>query len=181
MNIGIFGVTANPPHLSHIKAINVAASQLDEVWVTPVYTHPFGKSFISYEQRVKMLELLVDEYSSKNVFIKELDKLYYETKQEMVYSYNLLVFLKQKYPEHNFKLIIGEDNYKPEIWNKFFNATGIEKEFGLVIIRDEGIHSTYIRNNINENIIPYVGKKVADFIIQNNLYKRETHAKPKYN
>lgn len=178
MNIGIFGITANPPHFGHIKAIEFALNFVDEVWVTPVFNHPFGKSFIQYEQRLDMLSILIKESNIKNVYIKELDKDYYSNYNEVVYSYNLLKYLKSNY-SHEFKLIIGEDNYKPEVWSKFYNYEKLEEEFGVIVIKEQGFHSTDVRNMIKENmrINEKVGNNVEKYIEMNNLYKEELKCK----
>lgn len=175
MQIGIFGVTANPVHLGHWEAIKSAASKVDEVWVSPVFSHPFGKKFINYPLRKEMLKLMLEEFPLENVKLVELDKEYSEKYNEMVYSYNLLTYLKEQYPQHNFKLIIGEDNYKPEVWHKFYHYEQIESEFGVVVVPDRGVHSTQIREMLNndENVDTLVGKKVESLILQHKLYKEE--------
>lgn len=173
MKIGLFGITANPPHLSHLEAIKKVLNDADEVWVTLVYNHAFGKSFIDYEKRLEMLKLLIEGENNSNIKIKELDKEYFLRFNETVYSYNLLNYIKEKYPTYDLKLVIGEDNYKPEVWNKFYKNKEIEKEFGLIVIEDKGYHSTDIRKLIknNEDITKFVGKKVKEYIDLNNLYK----------
>lgn len=186
MNVGIFGITANPPHLGHWKAINEALSnenhKLDEIWVSPVFNHPFNKKFIDYTTRLKMLSILLLEFPIKNVKIKELDKEYFNSFNEIVYSYNLLKYLKNKY-DYNFSLIIGEDNYKPEVWKKFYKYKELEKEFNIITVKDNGFHSTQIRNLIYENNInplndylnnslkELVGNEVTNLILNEKLYK----------
>lgn len=172
MIIGIFGVTANPVHLGHYAAIKTAAEQLDEVWATPVYKHPFGKKFVDYELRKEMLELMLKEFPLQKVKVMELDREYFEVHEQMVYSYNLLSYLKSKYPEHDFKLVVGEDNYKPEVWQKFYKYAEIDKEFGVVVVPDKGFHSTQIRAMLNngQSVEQLVGKKVEALILEHKLY-----------
>lgn len=177
MEIGIFGITANPVHLGHWEALRAASEQVDQLWVSPVYTHPFGKKFVEYPYRKAMLDLTLKDCPLDKVKIKEFDKEYFEKFNETVYSYKLLTYLKNKYPEHNFKLVIGEDNYKPETWTRFYKYQEIEKEFGLVILPDKGAHSTQIRQLLqnDQNIDNLVSKSVKEFIYQHNLYKEEDH------
>lgn len=172
MIIGIFGVTANPVHLGHHLAMKTAAEQLDEVWASPVYKHPFGKSFVDYELRKEMLELMLEEFPLNKVKVMELDKEYFELHNEMVYSYKLLTYLKSTYPEHDFKLVIGEDNYKPEVWQKFYKYEEIDKEFGVVVVPDKGVHSTQIREMLmqGKSVEHLIGKKVESLILKHKLY-----------
>lgn len=168
--VGLFGITANPPHYGHMEVIEKASIDLDEVWVSPVFVHPFGKKFIDYSHRVNMLELLMEERTMKNVFLKHLDKEFFQLKNEMVYSYLLLKYIKEQNPIVNFKLIVGEDNVK--IFNKFKYGEEIINEFGLYTVKDEGFHSTDIRNAIKDSrTIKGTSEKVIDYIKKYNLYK----------
>lgn len=173
MNIGIFGITGNPPHLGHFKVLSKAAKQLDEVWVSPVFNHAFGKKFLDYDIRVEMINGMLNDLPVSNVYLKHLDKEYFDKFSETVYSYKLLTYLKNKFPEHEFKLIIGDDNFKPEVWHKFFKHQEILDEFGVVVIDDQGEHSTDIRNMLknNQNIVKLVSPTVLKIIQEKNLYK----------
>lgn len=177
MKIGIFGVTSNPPHLGHLEAIKMALDRfdIDEVWITPVYNHAFKKDFLNYEDRVAMLNLILLEFPIKNVKIKELDKEYFSIYHNIVYSYNLLCYLKNKHKEHSFNFIIGDDNYKSDVWNRFYKHQEIVEEFGVLSVPDLGLHSTEIRNKIKnndlENIEHYVGKSVKNYIVNKKIYK----------
>lgn len=179
-NIGFFGLTGNPPHFSHCYAIREALKQSDSVYISLVYKHPFNKSFIDYEHRKNMLDLILKEYFSQEELLKikctEIDKEYLETTQQVPYSYNLLKLLKGKEPHNNFKLIIGEDNYKPDVWHRFFSYKEIEDKFGLIVIPDRNVHSTQVREfmkNIEENksfIVQACGESVFHYMKNNNLY-----------
>lgn len=173
MKIGIFGITGNPPHMGHWKALEIASQQLDFVWVTPVYNHAFGKKFLDYDIRKEMINAMLADYPLENVEVKDLDKLYFETYQETVYSYKLLCFLQDMYPQHEFKLIVGQDNFKSEVWGKFYKHQQILDEFGVVVIEDMGSHSTDIRNMLqnNEDVVELVSKSVLKIIQDNKLYQ----------
>jgi cytidyltransferase-like protein len=174
MKIGILGLTANPVHLGHLNVALHAKKLVDEVWICPVFTHPFGKGFIDYPYRKKMIEIMFGNVD-KSIKICEVDKEYVEKTGKMAYSYDLLCYLKEKYPEDEFKLVIGEDNYQPEVWKKFYNHEKIDNEFGVILAKDEGVHSTNIRQMLenHENIANYVGHEVANYILENHLYMKE--------
>lgn len=173
MNIGIFGITGNPPHMGHLKVLQIASQDLDEVWVSPVYNHAFGKKFLDYDIRRKMIEAMLVDFPLHNVFVHDLDKAYFEKYQDTVYSYNLLKFLKESYPQHDFKLIVGEDNFAPEVWQKFYKHQEILDEFGVFVVKDQGSHSTDIRNMLqkNEDVVQLVSPSVLKIIQTNKLYQ----------
>lgn len=173
MNIGIFGITGNPPHLGHLKVLQSAAQELDEVWVSPVYNHAFGKKFLDYDIRKSMIEAMIADFPLHNVFVHDLDKAYFDKYQDTVYSYKLLKFLKEQYPQHDFKLIVGEDNFVPEVWQRFYKHQEILDEFGVVVVKDQGFHSTDIRNLLqkNEDVVQLVSPSVLKIIQTNKLYQ----------
>lgn len=173
MNIGIFGITGNPPHMSHWRALKLASAQVDQVWVSPVYNHAFGKKFLDYDIRKKMIEAMLLEHPIENVFVKDLDKDYFDKYKNTVYSYQLLSFLKELYPQHNFKLIVGEDNFQPKIWNKFYKHQEILDEFGVIVIHEQGFHSTEIRNKLQnkEDVVKLLSQSVLKIIQEHKLYQ----------
>jgi nicotinate-nucleotide adenylyltransferase len=187
--VGIFGITANPPHMGHIQAIADALNSCDEVWVSPVFAHAFAKKFIDYNSRLNMLEMIfkemIPELFNKRVFIKELDREIYEkTHQTPIYSYDVLIFAKNLFNNNSFKLIIGEDNYKPEIWSKFYKYQEIENKFGVIICQEKKvIHSTQIRDVLKEiknteqkeknstYLEKYLGKNLSKYVFENGFHE----------
>ena len=57
--VGILGGTFNPPHVGHALLAHAMLSteSLDEIWVIPVFEHPFGKASPNFEARVAMCKL----------------------------------------------------------------------------------------------------------------------------
>lgn len=169
--VGLFGLTANPVHMGHWSVVDRAAAGLDEVWINPVFIHPWGKDMVSYEHRKKMCELIFNNIP--NARIVELDKEYYEKNQKVPYSYDVLSYAKETLGV-SCHLIIGEDNEKPEVWNKFYKAKEIVEEFKLFVVKDSGTHSTQIREMIKkqqwEMVTNFCGKDVVEYIIKNKLY-----------
>lgn len=170
--IGLFGVTGNPPHLGHLRVVEEALKKCDEVWVTPVFIHPFNKSFIEYTKRLEMLKLMFANLS--NVKVLELDKEFYEMNQKTPYSYELLKFVSEKNNEVSPVLIIGEDNYKKEVWEKFYSHNEIEREFGVIAVKDFGMHSTqvrdYCKNSNWKKVTEVCGSLISKYVQENHIY-----------
>lgn len=107
------------------------------------------------------------------------------------YTINTLHTLQERYPENEFKIIIGSDN-----WERFGNwkcSQQIMDDFGVIIYPRHGyaieepehpnvkcidaplieISSTYIRESIKKgkNMNFFLPEKVYQYITQNNLYK----------
>ena len=130
-----------------------------------------------------MLELILKENFEPDllarIIITEIDKEYFLKTEKVPYSYDILTLLSKQEPSNQFKLIIGEDNYQPDVWKKFFKYEAIEKEFGLIIIEDKGTHSTKIREMIanikvdKEKIINACGVSVFKYMNNHNLYQKD--------
>lgn len=60
MNVGLLGGSFNPPHVGHLLAAVYARATLplDEVWLMPSHTHPFGKVLAPFEHRRAMCEAM---------------------------------------------------------------------------------------------------------------------------
>ena len=177
-NVGIFGLTANPVHIGHRMVVEKALATLDEVWVTPVYHHPWNKNPVDYVHRLKMCELMFS--SMPNVKIVELDKKYYSETQKIPYSYDILSMAKREYGVHPV-LLIGQDNFVPTVWKKFYKHQEIESEFGVLVVEEDGVHSTEIRNLVQKQqwdiIAQNTGEDVVKYIQENSLYMELDYAK----
>jgi len=169
--IGLFGVTGNPPHLGHFKVVEEALKSCDEVWVTPVYVHPFNKKSIVYEHRLNMLKIMF--LNLKNVKVLEIDKEFFLKNNKTPYSYELLRTIKEENTDVSPFLVIGEDNYKPNVWQKFYLYDRIESEFGVIVVKDFGVHSTQIRSFCHDGdwvrVAQECGEPIAQYLKENKI------------
>lgn len=70
--IGIFGLSANPPtnELGHLGVVRAFVNLFDELWVVPVYVHPFSskrKKLEAFEHRIAMCRMCFERYGGGNV------------------------------------------------------------------------------------------------------------------
>lgn len=175
--IGIFGSAFNPPTKGHENSFMQCINKVDEIWLIPSYAHAFGKKPISFEKRCEMLSIFLKNIKNAKVKISEVEKEYFEKNNvKYVYTYDLLVFLKDKYPEYNFKFICGEDNADPEVWYKFKDSEKIDSEFGKLVSKVKlDIRSTYVRENIQKGhynkLKPFLFDNIIEHIQKNKFYK----------
>jgi len=108
MKIGLYFGTFNPIHIGHVAIANhmVEYSDLDQIWLVVTPQNPFKSkaSLLADYHRLQMVDIALENYdklaSSKIEF--ELPK--------PSYTVNTLAYISEKYPQHQFSLIIGEDN-----------------------------------------------------------------------
>ncbi|MDE6408811.1 MAG: nicotinate-nucleotide adenylyltransferase [Muribaculaceae bacterium] len=129
MNIVIFGGSFNPIHTGHAMIANTVAMRhdVDEVWMMVSPRNPLKAKdeMIPEEERLRLVRLVADQCKD----VKGSDFEFNLPRPS--FTYNTLCELKKAYPEHNFKLLIGSDNWK--IFNRWRDSERIISEFGVII------------------------------------------------
>jgi len=150
MNIAILGGSFDPPHNGHLLIAHEIKRVLsvDEVWMVPVFSHPFNKHVSSVDDRLAMTKLLEKD------FIKVLD---IEAKEQKTsYSIETLDTLQKQFPTHTFSWIIGSDQIRD--FPKWKNWERIVSDYRLIIF-ERPEHDTDLKKfrteipiNIEKNI-----------------------------
>ena len=108
--VGLYFGTFNPIHIGHLIIANHMAefSDLDEVWfvVTPKSPFKQKQSLLDNHHRYQMVFEAIQEYPKLKA-----SKIEFDLPQPN-YTINTLVHIGERYPDHHFCLIMGEDNLK---------------------------------------------------------------------
>lgn len=108
MNIGLYFGSFNPFHVGHLIIANHFATHtdLDEVWVvvSPQNPNKPKNTLLADHHRYEMVYLAVEPYEK----LKPCDIEFKLPKPS--YTIHTLAYLKEKYPTHQFHLIMGADN-----------------------------------------------------------------------
>jgi len=193
MKIGLYFGTFNPIHVGHLIIANHMAenSDLEQIWlvVTPHNPHKQKSTLLDDYQRLHLVHLATEDYPK----IKPSD-IEFKLAQPN-YTVHTLAHLKDHFPQHEFSLIMGEDNLNS--LHKWKNFEYILENHNLYVyprvsVNDENndllnharvhkvaapiveISSTFIRENIKskKNFRPLLPEKVWEYIDHNNLYKK---------
>ena len=186
---GIFGGSFNPIHNGHISLARQLKEKagLDEVWLMVSPQNPMKQQtdLLSDETRIQMARLALEH----ETHIVASDYEMHLPKPS--YTWLTLQALSRDYPDRQFVLMIGGDNWT--IFDKWYHADDILQHFQVVVYprRDEhyekkdlpanvtmieaellDISSTEIRQRIREgrSIQKLVPRSVATFIKQEGLY-----------
>ncbi|WP_020532406.1 nicotinate (nicotinamide) nucleotide adenylyltransferase [Flexithrix dorotheae] len=129
MKIGLFFGSFNPIHIGHLIIANsvVEYANLDQVWFVVSPQNPFKKSsnLLHEQDRLIMVRQAIADNPKMNVTDIEFGM------PKPSYTIDTLTYLTDKYPKHDFKLIIGEDNLKN--FPKWKNAEMILQHYGLLV------------------------------------------------
>ena len=191
MRIGIYGGSFNPIHKGHtqLAASIVAQGLVDELWLMVSPLNPLKSGEVSdiaeSEHRLKMAELATQ--SIKGVKVSDFER----SLPLPSYTITTLGELQKAYPEHEFTLVIGADNW--EQFPRWYHADEIIERYQILIYRRPGcefdetslpasvkvvdtplfdVSSTEIRTSIAEGkpLTKWVDRKVLTYIKRHHLY-----------
>ena len=191
MLIGLYFGTFNPIHVGHMVIANhmVEHSDLDQVWFVVTPHNPFKKksTLLNDYHRLDIVNRAIDNYPK----LRASDIEFHLSQPN--YTYKTLAVLEEKYPMHEFSLIMGEDNLDNfHKWKNHENIISNHKIFvyprpnagnseysqheNVTLIKDAPlmeISATSIRKGIKEgiNISPLLPDGIWDYIDKSGFYK----------
>ena len=172
---GIFGGSFNPIHNGHIILARQLKERagLDEVWLMVSPQNPLKQhaGLLADEARMEMARKAVEGEAGIVASDYEMQL------PRPSYTWNTLQALSRDYPDREFVLMIGGDNW--ELFDRWYRAEDIRRHYELVVYTrtpgDPGfidISSTEIRRRIREglSIGELVPAAVADIIKEKGYY-----------
>lgn len=193
MKTGLFFGSFNPIHIGHLILANyiLEYSDMEELWFVVSPQNPFKdkKSLLKDSNRLDMVNLAVKNYPKMRASNVEFSL------PVPSYTIDTLTYLKEKYPNRVFSIIMGEDNLAS--LNKWKNAETLIKNHQIIVyprifqgekkdseyLQHENItlvkapvielSATEIRNMIKEgkNVRPMLPPEVFEYLDGSSFYK----------
>ena len=190
MKIGLLFGSFNPIHVGHLIIANYMANYttLDKVWLVVSPQNPLKKygDLISTYDRLEMAKLATDNSTKLEVSDVELRL------PQPSYTIDTLIHLKEKYPQHEFAIIMGSDNLVS--LPKWKNYKLILRDYQVFVYPRPGyentdlathpsvtitmtplmeLSATFIRQSIakKKNVQYFVPDAVLEFIDSKYLYR----------
>lgn len=189
--IGIFSGSFNPIHIGHVILSNYITefTYIDEIWfvVTPHNPLKNIKGLADENTRLQMCEIAVE--NMQNLKVSDIEF----SMPKPSYTIDTLDRLKKDYPELEFTLIVGADNWSSfNLWKNYERIIGENKilvypRLGEQIIIDKQysnsvkncrapiieVSSTFIRESLRngKNIFSFLPKGVYEYIATHKLYQ----------
>ena len=191
--VGLYFGTFNPIHIGHLIIANHIAenSDLEEVWLVVTPHNPLKKknTLLADHHRFQMVQLALKDYPKLHA-----SKIEFDLPQPN-YTINTLIHLEEKFTNHTFNLIMGQDNLQS--FKKWKNHEVILENYAIYVyprmyknktnvdlMHHDKVHiieapiveisSTYIRDSIlhKKNIKPLVSNEIWNYLDEMNFYKK---------
>lgn len=108
MKVGCLFGSFDPPHLGHIQLAQYAMDHcgLEQVWLVVTPQNPFkqDRRLSPSKHRMAMVQLAVQGHAAISASGLELDL------PQPNYTVDTFAFMRRRWPQHEFSLIIGSDN-----------------------------------------------------------------------
>ena len=190
MNIGLYFGSFNPIHTGHLIIANhvINFTNMNQVWliISPQNPQKPSHTLLNEYHRLHLVQKAIED----NPKLKASDIEFRLSKPS--YTIDTLIYLEEKYPKHNFSIIMGSDSFQNI--NNWKNAEVLKKNYSFIIYERPGfemdknienekvkilnaplleISATAIRNNIKagKSIQYIVPDAVNKEIIENGYYK----------
>ncbi|MCS6968550.1 MAG: nicotinate (nicotinamide) nucleotide adenylyltransferase [Cytophagales bacterium] len=129
MKIGLFFGSFNPIHIGHLIIANTIAESSDfsQVWFVVSPHNPFKQtsSLLHEQDRMEMVRIAIADNYKLNATDVEFRL------PRPNYTIDTLTHLSEKYPQHEFRVIIGQDNLSNFI--RWKNYRKILEYYGLIV------------------------------------------------
>lgn len=189
LKIGLYFGSFNPIHIGHLIIANFLSNNTDlnQIWFVISPQNPLKKqcSLLSAEHRKHLIDLSIQGETKLRTSAVEF------TLPKPNYTLDTMVYLNEKYPEHDFKIIMGSDSFSNI--KRWKNYEVLLKNYEILIYIRPGyeiidtndakiktldaplldISSTSIRHLIKQNkSIKYLVPDIVKEEIDKHLYYR---------
>jgi nicotinate-nucleotide adenylyltransferase len=194
MKIGLYFGSFNPIHVGHLIIANhvVNETDLQRIWFVVSPQNPFKPSstLLNEYDRLHLVQLAID--GDDRFKASEIEF----SLPKPSYTSHTLTYLSEKYPSHQFSIIMGSDSY--ENLPKWKNAETITANYPIVVYNRPGfgvgkesgdlvrvldaplleISATRIRESIQQGkSIKYLVPSAVEIEIEKSAFYKKLHRK----
>jgi nicotinate-nucleotide adenylyltransferase len=170
MKIGLFFGSFNPIHTGHLIIANVMVetTDLDKVWFIVSPQNPFkpSKGLLHEFDRYDMVRAAIHDNHKFEVSDIEFNL------PKPSYTIHTLTHLSEKYPEKEFKVIIGEDNL--ERFTHWKNHEAILENYGLYVYPRPHAQPSALKSHPKVQMVEAPLLEISATFIRNIIRKNQS-------
>lgn len=178
---GVFGGSFNPIHIGHTAFAQglVAAGVVDEMWLVVSPRNPLKGDDVLWddELRLKLARVALADVDGVEVSDVEF------TLPRPSYMITTLKTLEERYPEREFVLVIGQDNW--DCFHNWYHWEEILDKYRVIVIprNGEGRHTesnTALMQVVKGELVPIAGKEVRLIDMSSTWIRSQIEENPDY-
>jgi len=192
LKIGLYFGSYNPIHIGHLAIANylVEYTDINQLWFVVSPQNPFKikENLLDDYQRLEMVTRAIEDDNRLRVSNIEFNL------PKPSYTIDTLAYLSERFPNHQFSIIMGADNL--ESFHKWKNHDVILENYGIMVYPRPGfdtsalpahknisilenvplmeVSSSFIRKAIKEgkNVRHFMPHKSWEYLDEMNFYKK---------
>ena len=145
MKVGLYFGSFNPIHVGHLIIANhiLNDAQVEKIWFIVSPQNPFkeSSSLLNEYHRLHLVQKSIENDARLRASDIEF------TLPRPSYTAHTMVYLKEKYPQHSFSVILGSDSFQNLA--KWKNADVLVNNYEFIIYTRPGFE---VKNELNANI-----------------------------
>lgn len=170
-HIALYGGSFDPIHWAHVSVVTQvqAMCRVDEIWVLPVYKHPFGKQLASFDTRMDLCKRSFENH--RDVYVHDFEKY-----NESGLTLDLVRDLKKDFTRYEFSLVLGADlTLTLDLWDGFYEHTC--KLAHPIFVSRGGVWSTNVSKEfkaLEATHLTYPGPEISSTDIRERIRRGES-------
>ncbi len=163
--VGLYFGSFNPIHIGHMAIANymVEFAQITQLWfvVSPQNPHKNKANLLEDYHRLEMVNRAVegdDRLRASDIEFKM---------PKPSYTIDTLTYLKEKYPDYQFKIIMGADNL--ENLHKWKNYETLISNYQIIVYPRPGFSTSKYANNPNFEIVDSPLMEISSSFIRKSI------------
>ena len=170
MKIGLFFGSFNPIHMGHLIIANLMAETTDlkKVWFVVSPQNPLkpSKGLLHEFDRYDMVRAAI--FNNYNLEVSDIE--FHLPKPS--YTIHTLVHLHEKFPDKEFKIIMGEDNLAS--FTRWKNYERILENYGLYVYRRPNVQLSELHTHPNVTFVEAPLLDISATFIRNCIRNKQS-------
>lgn len=169
MKIGLYFGSFNPIHIGHLIVAQhvLDNTEIDKLWFVVSPQNPFkpSKTLLNEYDRLDLVKLAIED----NFRMETCDIEFKLPKPS--YTVDTLAYLKEKYPTHDFSVIMGSDSYQN--LDKWKNAALLLDQYNFIVYPRPGFEVDP-KNEKTTILEGTPSLEISASLIRNNIKSRKS-------